>query len=102
MRALNSAVVTMALLLLMGIGALIGVVLERSLAPSGDGAPAAAGFGKLGLGAAPGTRIHDMATADGLLILRLAPAAGQGEERVMVIEPRTGRVLGTIAVGDPP
>lgn len=106
MRALKSAVVSMAVLLLIGVGALLGVVIERNLRPPAaaspvQGAPAPS-FGKLGLGSAPGTRIQEMATADGLLILRLTPPAGQGEERVVVVEPRTGRVIGTIAAGDQP
>lgn len=98
MRALKAIVIGMAVLLVLGFGALVVAMVDVGRKggpnpPSQPGPPFA-----LDLPAPPGTRLQGVDAVGGRLILRFAGDAGT---RLVVVDPETGRVTGTIVVAVP-
>lgn len=96
MRMLKGLVILMSLLLVGGV-ALLGYGLSSRVGRSsgGDGA-----FGTVGLDLPPGSSVEQMAVADGRVVLRLAGPDGQ--QRLVMLDPATGRHLGTVLLGARP
>lgn len=111
MRALKAIVTVLTLLLIVGFGVLVwGVVRQagklaeppaETSAPltgtalvSDDRAP----WQSLLLDQPPGTRIATVTSAGDLVLLHLFTGTAGQDERVVVIDPGTGTLLGTIAV----
>jgi hypothetical protein len=111
MRALKALVAILTVLLVVGFGALIwGVVRQASkLAepPAETSTPLTgtalvsderAPWQSLLLGQPPGTRIATVTSAGDLVLLHLFTGSPGQDERVVVIDPGTGTLLGTIAI----
>ncbi len=104
MRALKITVVVLGILIVIAFAALIyGIVqgwgsLDASArAPAAIRAPIAgtsAAWGRIGLGLPEGTRIESVTAAGNLIVLHLRGASG-GEERLVVVDPTTGAVIGS-------
>jgi len=101
MRALKAVVFALGTLCLGAFGVLVYLVVsggsakvERPVA-----APAAQGWGESDLGMPQGSRILSMQAAGDTLAIHLR--LPDGAERVVVFDPRAGRVLGRIAPGVP-
>ncbi|MBF0304991.1 MAG: hypothetical protein HQL41_05010 [Alphaproteobacteria bacterium] len=98
MRMLKGLVIVMTLLLVGGV-AMLGYGLSnrvgRSAAAVGDGT-----FGTLGLDLPPGASVEQMVVADGRVVLRLSGPDGQ--QRLIMLDPATGRHLGTVLLGARP
>jgi hypothetical protein len=95
LRALKIAVIVMGVLIVGGTIALIGEVVRRSIAPAapfGAGLPAVV---EAVLQEPPGTRIAGI----GMLADRLAvQLQGGGVDRIVLIDPRSGAVVGRISL----
>lgn len=107
MQSIKAIVIALAIVLLLGTGALIGVMVERLAGTSSrtsattvptprttPSPPLAGGFGQLPLDRPPGSHIRAMAAVGSLLVVHLGVEGG-GEE-LAVIDPARGLVLGTI------
>ncbi len=95
MRALKIAVVVMGVLIVAGTAALIVAVVQRiggPPAPSGGGLPRAI---EAVLQEPAGTRIAAIATMPDRLAVQLQ---GGGMDRVVLIDPRSGAVVGRISL----
>jgi voltage-gated potassium channel Kch len=90
MRGLLVAVVAMGVLIVAGT-AVLGVLIVRRLGEAGSAAP----FSVV-LEEPAGTRIAGVAGWPDHLAVTLT---GVGADRVVVVDPRSGRVLGRVAVG---
>jgi hypothetical protein len=115
MRALKALVAILTVLLVVGFGALIwGIVRQASkLAepPAEVSAPLTgtavvnderAPWQTLLLDQPPGTRIASVTSAGDLMLLQLFTGSAGQDERILVIDPGTGTLLGTIAVTGKP
>ncbi|HET6183184.1 MAG TPA: DUF6476 family protein [Acetobacteraceae bacterium] len=98
MRALKAATIIMGVLIVLGTGALVAVIVKRAGAPAAPGkaeqaalVPSAAPYAAR-LAAPAGTRITGLAAAGSLL------AVGVGEDHVVVLDPATGRTVGTVTL----
>ncbi len=107
MQSIKAVVIALAIVLLLGTGALIGVMVERLAGTSSrvnapaattprtaPSPPLAGGFGQLPLDRPAGSHVRAMAAVGTLLVVHLGGEGG-GEELV-VIDPARGMVLGTI------
>ena len=92
MRALKILVVGMGVLIVLGTLALVAVVVQR-MAGAGEGAV----FTERSLGQPAGTRILGVAVAEGRLAVLVARPDG---ERVLLVDPRDGRVLGQLRAAE--
>jgi cytoskeletal protein RodZ len=114
MRALKALVTIMAVIIVLGVIAVFwGVVREvRKMAeqpetsPPLKGAPVVsderAPWQTLALGQPPGTRIAAMTSAGDLVVLHLVTETPGREERLLVVDPGAGVLLGTITLGAQP
>lgn len=115
MQSIKAIVVALGIVLLLGTGALVGVMVERlaGAARSGAGSgtpessrtlpapPLAGGFGRLSLDRAGGSQLRAVTAVGHLLVLHLGADSPGGDELV-VIDPARGAVLGTIRLKDAP
>jgi hypothetical protein len=91
MRALKVLTVVMGVMILVGTAVLVAVIIHR--ASSG---PAASASVALVLNEPAGTRIAGIAAAGDRLALQLQ---GGGADRVVLVDPRSGVVVGRIMLG---
>ncbi|MFN0113555.1 MAG: hypothetical protein ACKVPY_02645 [Paracoccaceae bacterium] len=107
-------VVILGIAVLMAFATLVFLVMTRT-PPGGDGAPAAVaartpavsptasldtrGWGRLILDQPPGTRIQAVTSLGALAILHLYTGSPGIDERLIVIDPQQGRIVGTITLG---
>ncbi|MBI3454035.1 MAG: hypothetical protein HY057_14610 [Rhodospirillales bacterium] len=115
MRALKILVGVMSVLLIIGVVVLVwGVTREAGKLARGNAPPpvetmaaSAAGpviadertpWGEIGLGQPAGSRIQAVTAAGDLIVLHLYTGAPGTDERLLVIEPAGGTLLGTLAV----
>lgn len=107
MQSIKAVVIALAIVLLLGTGALVGVMVERLAGTSSrtsatavptprtiPAPPLAGGFGQLPLDRPAGSHVRAMVAVGTLLVVHLG-AEGGGEELV-VIDPARGVVVGTI------
>ncbi|MSO70979.1 MAG: hypothetical protein EXQ88_03045 [Alphaproteobacteria bacterium] len=73
--------------------ALLAAIIWKIVALAG-GAGDRRGFGEMRLGLPAGCRIVEAQSGDGRLVLRIGDGAGC--DRVLLVDPVSGRVLGTI------
>jgi hypothetical protein len=96
-RWLKLLVIALGVLIVLGFVAIAGEIARRLLGSGGDG-------GEVAYDAAvalpAGARILDMAATDAHVILRVAEPDGQ--ERLYVIDPGDGRLLGRVAAAPAP
>lgn len=106
--AIKTLVVVMGVLIVLGLGLLAYGVMRSAgtLAPETEAgtaagmgtAPPAAAFGLRALDEPPGTRLNHV-TGDGAGRVLLGLSGGGRPDRVVVIDGRDGRRLGTVLVG---
>lgn len=89
MRALKILTVAMGVLILAGTAVIVGVIFHRAMSPA-TLAPV-----DLALDQPAGTRIVGIAATQDRLALQLQ---GGGADRVVLVDPRTGAVVGRIAL----
>lgn len=114
MRALKALVTIMAVIIVVGVGAVIwGVVRQVNklseppeTSPPLTGAPVVtderAPWQNLALGQPDGTRIVTVTNAGDLVILHVYTETPGRDERLLVVDPGNGTFLGTITVGAKP
>jgi hypothetical protein len=88
MQALKFLVVAMGVLIVVGTGAIVVVIAKRMSAPAGPAITAT-------LHQPTGTRIVAIAAAPDRNVLHLQ---GGGPDRLVSVDPRTGKVLGTLSL----
>lgn len=98
MKALKALVIGMGMLIVVGL-ALVGFGLYRNTvhpAPAkGVGAEAGGPYFSLEVPVASGSHLEQMAVAGDRVILRFSGAEG---ERILVLDPQTGHVTGTVSL----
>ena len=103
MRALKTIVITLGLVLIGGIGLLIYGLSQNWHRLASEGTPrpgpATAGWGRVALGDAGAGRVSAITAAGDLVAVHLRSERG---DRVVVVDPRTGGVVGTFTVGEAP
>jgi hypothetical protein len=114
MQALKALVTIMAVIIVIGTGAVIwGIARQASklAEPPETSAPLTgtsivsderAPWQTLALGQPPGTRIATVTSAGDLVILHLFTESPGRDERLVVVDPSSGILLGTISVGARP
>lgn len=112
MKAVKTIVAVMSALIVAGLGLVAygmmtkasKVTVQSSSSPANPSpanpSPVAQSLGAIGLGQPEGSRIVDMTTSDGLLVLRID--GGTMPERVVVVDLRKGKVMGTVSLGAVP
>lgn len=93
MRALTILTVAMGVLILLGTAGLVAVIIHRSTTPTAPAAPAPVA---LDLNQPAGTRIAGIAATQDRLAIELQ---GGGPDRVVLVDPHQGTIVGRIAVG---
>jgi hypothetical protein len=103
MRALKVLTIVMGVMILAGTGVLIAVIAHRIASPISRGAPGsvvapvAGGMPfSLSLDEPTGTRIVGMAATQDRLAVQLQ---GGGSDRVVLVDPRSGAVVGRVMLG---
>ena len=98
MRALTAVTIFMGVLIVVGTGALIAIIVHRSVSPAASpvAASAPAESEAVRLDEPAGTRIAAIAALGDRLALELQ---GGGADRVVLIDPRSGAVTGRIVLG---
>jgi hypothetical protein len=104
MRALKGVVAALGALCLGAFGVLVWLVFagartERATIPPSSSAPAAPRWAELDLGLPAGSRVLSMQAAGETLALHLR--LPDGAERVVIVDPRAGTLLGRIKPGEP-
>jgi hypothetical protein len=107
MQALKALVTIMAVIIVIGTGAVIwGIARQASksqpLTGTGIVAEERAPWQTLALGQPAGTKIATVTSAGDLVILHLFTETPGRDERIVVVDPNSGTLLGTIAVGASP
>ncbi len=90
MRSIQALVIVMGILIVGGM-TLVGY---RIVTAVGEPSAAPASFGEVELALPPGARVVDMAAIDDRLVLRIE--AGDGRQRLIVLDPSTGALVGSI------
>jgi len=98
MKALKALVIGMAVLIVLGLGA----VIAKIVADSGGATASADDLGTLHLGLPDACRIAQIATVDDHLVVRADGPAGAGCGELVVVDPEAGAVVGRIAPGAAP
>ncbi len=112
MRALKALVVVLTILLLLGFAGLIWGILRQAERLAGPQEPPAqaplatppgavadhAPWETLALGQPAGTRVLGVTSAGDLVVLHVATGEERRDERLLVIDPGRGILLGTVAV----
>jgi len=99
MRALKLLVIVMGVLIVVGVVALVGVMASRFAGRGGAGA-SAAGFGRGRIELPAGARVGAMQAAGDRLVLRLDLPGGA--QQLLVVDPASGKALGTIDLQQQP
>jgi hypothetical protein len=114
MRALKALVTALAIVIIIGVGAVIWGVVRQvgkmseppETSPPLTGAPIVsderAPWQNLALEQPPGTRIANVTSAGDLVVLHLFTETPGQDERLVVIDPDSGILLGTITLGAKP
>jgi hypothetical protein len=114
MRALKALVTIMAVIIVLGVAAVIwGVVREvNKMAEAPETSPPLTGasvvtdersvWESLALNQPPGTRIGTVTSAGDLVILHVFTETPGREERLLVVDPNNGVFLGTVTLGAKP
>jgi hypothetical protein len=113
MRALKALVTALAIVIIIGVGAVIWGVVRQvgkmseppETSPPLTGAPISderAPWQNLALEQPLGTRIANVTSAGDLVILHLFTETPGRDERLVVIDPDSGTLLGTITLGAKP
>jgi hypothetical protein len=95
MKALKALVIALALVIVAGIGILVWGMTRTAHPVAANEAHLDAIAAPLELDPPPGMQFEQMSAAGDRLALRFAGAKGQ---RILLIDPRTGAVTGTISV----
>jgi len=95
MRALTAVTIFMGLLIVVGTGALIAIIVHRSVSPSAVSTPA--GAVTLRLDEPSGSRIAGIAGAGDRLAVEVQ--GGGAGDRVVLVDPHSGVVTGRILLG---
>ncbi len=90
MRSIQALVIVMGILIVGGM-TLVGY---RIVTAVGEPSSAPVSFGEVELALPPGARVVDMAAIDDRLVLRIE--AGDGRQRLIVLDPSTGALVGSI------
>ncbi len=96
MRSIQALVIVMGILIVGGM-TLVGYQIVTTV---GEPPAAPASFGEVELALPPGARVLDMAAIDDRLVLRVE--GGDGRQRLLVLDPSTGALVGTIGVTPAP
>ncbi len=109
MRALKSIVIALGLVLVAGFGVLVygisqnwhrmAMPLMPAIAPAPPVAVVSGGWGSVALPHFPGARVAAVTASGDLVIVHLHAESG---DRLVTVDPRTGAVVGTFAVGEGP
>ncbi len=116
MRALKALVVVLTILLLLGFAGLIWGILrqaeklaepQEALEQTPLGTPPAlatdyAPWQALALDQPAGTRVIGVTSAGDLVVLHVATGEARSDERLLVIDPGSGTLLGTVTMGARP
>ncbi|MFT8246547.1 DUF6476 family protein [Roseomonas sp. BN140053] len=99
MRALKVLVVVMGVLIVAGTVTLVALIVQRmgGAVPVASRVEAPPVGVEASLGQPPGTRILGMAGAEGRIALWVSRPEG---ERVLLLDPRSGRLAGEVRLGD--
>lgn len=116
MRALKALVIFLGILLVIGTGVLIWGIARQidrmsqaeaddDVTPSVNTAPPVvanevAPWGSIDLKQPPGTRIQSVTSAGEYMMLHLYTGAPGTDERVVVIDPGSGTLMGTVNLGN--
>ena len=98
MRSIQALVIVMGILIVGGM-TLVGYQIVTTVGESPSQA-APASFGEVELALPPGARVVDMASTEDRLVLRVE--AGDGRQRLFVLDPSTGALVGTMVVTPAP
>ncbi len=96
MRSIQALVIVMGILIVGGM-TLVGYQIVTTV---GESPAAPAPFGEVELALPPGARVLDMAAIDDRLVLRVE--GGDGRQRLLVLDPSTGALVGTIVLTQAP
>lgn len=105
MKALKAAIVIMGVLIVVGVAVLVAELIKRSNDPehraAAEDRPAAATTtpAATALGLPAGARIADMVPVGNRLVVRVV--VPDREERLYVLDPRTGAVTVALSTGEP-
>jgi len=107
MRALKALVIVLGIAVLLGCFGLVGAIvykLGKPPEPPLAAAPAPpalgrAGWGRAGLDQPAGTRIQSVTASGALIVLQLYTDAPGNDERLVVVDPASGQVVGTFVTG---
>jgi len=104
MQALKTIVITLGAVLVAGFGLLVYGLTQNwhratETAPASRASGAGSAWGTVPIGAA-GERIVGVTPSGDLVVVQLA--SEQGGSRLVVVDPRSGRVLGSIVTGGQP
>ena len=112
MRALKTIVFVLGLLVVGAFGLLVyglsqnwhrltapsaATTAPAAMTPAGKTGAAVAAWGQVGLGQPPDTRIQSVTTAGNLVVVQVTSG---GDERLIVLDPTTGTLVGTFGVTD--
>jgi len=98
MRSLQALVIFLGVVIVSGM-ALVGYRIVATVGePASPTAPES--FGEVALALPPGARVVDMAATDDRLILRVE--AGDGRQRLYLLDPSTGALVGTVGLAPAP
>src|SRR5690349_20921852 len=97
MRALKLLVIVMGVLIVVGVVALVGIMASRV---AGRGGATAAGFGRSRIELPAGASVGAMQAAGDRLVLRLDLPGGA--QQLLVVDPASGKALGTIELQPQP
>ncbi len=92
MRSIQALVMFLGVLIVGGM-TLVGYQIVTTV---GEPSSAPVSFGEVELVLPPGARVVDMAAVDDRLVLRVE--AGDGRQRLLVLDPSTGALVGTIVL----
>jgi hypothetical protein len=96
MRSIQALVIVMGILIVGGM-TLVGYQIVTTV---GESPAAPASFGEVELALPPGARVLDMAAIDDRLVLRVE--GGDGRQRLLVLDPSTGALVGTMVLTPAP
>ena len=102
MHALKTIVISLSVALILGLGLLVYGLTQNWHRMAGTAPPVpAAGWGSVALQQAPEARLRAVTAAGDTLALHVSEADG-ARDRVIVVNPANGAVLGTFWIGAAP
>ncbi len=96
MRSIQALVIVMGILIVGGM-TLVGYQIVTTV---GEPSAAPASFGEVEVALPPGARVLDMAARDDRWVLRVE--GGDGRQRLLVLDPSTGALVGTMVLTPAP